>query len=130
MLILLTMTPSVRSTTPELVKENNLTADSTTSKEINRTDKESDLEVPTATRMGTSNTETTGNVVIATHQVTCKLNAGKEKQPELLWLTGTANLSEETTKEFAKLNLKKMNYWDTSGNPRATAAIPSRTRKV
>ena len=125
------MTPSIRSITQELVKENNLTADSTTSKEINSTDKESDLKVPTATRTGTSRTEMIGNVVIAMPRVTCKQNAGKEKQPELLWLTGTANLSEETTKEFAKLNQKKpTTCWDTSGNLRVKVAIPSRIRKA
>jgi hypothetical protein len=126
------MTPSIRVTTQELVKENNLTADSTTSKEINRTDKESDLEVTTATRMGTSKTETTGNVVIATPRGTCKLTAEKEKQPELLWLTGTANLSEETTKEFAKsLTQKKpTTCWDTSNNHRDKVVASSRTRII
>jgi hypothetical protein len=129
------MTPSIRSTTQELVKENNLTADSTTSKETNRTDKESDLEVPTATRMGTSKTETTGNVVIATPRVTCKLTAEKEKQPELLWLTGTANLSEETeetTKEFVKSLTQKQptTCWDTSNNHRDKVVASSRTRII
>jgi hypothetical protein len=106
-----------RSTTPELVKENNHTADSTTSKEINSTDKVSDLEVPTATRTGTSRTEKTGNVVTAMPRATCKPNVKKESRPELLWLTETANLSEETTKEFVKLNQKKQTTcWDTSNN--------------
>jgi hypothetical protein len=126
------MTPSIRSTTQELAKENNLTADSTTSEAINRTDKESDLEVPTATRMGTSKTETTGNVVTATPRVTCKLTAEKEKQPELLWLTGTANLSEETTKEFAKSLTQKQptTCWDTSNNHRDKVVASSRTRII
>ncbi len=126
------MTPSIRSTTQELAKENNLTADSTTSKEINSTDKESDLEVPTATKTGTSKTETTGNVVIATPRVTCKPNAEKESQPELLWLTGTANLSEVTTKEFAKsLTQKKpTTCCDTSNNHRDKVVVSSRTRII
>jgi hypothetical protein len=78
--------------------------------------------------MGTSRTRRTGNVVTATPRATCKPNAERESQPELLWSTVTANLSEE--KESMKLNLKKTNYWDISGNPRVTGVTPSRTRKV
>jgi hypothetical protein len=82
--------------------------------------------------MGTSKTETTGNVVTATPRVTCKPTAEKEKQPELLWLTGTANLSEETTKEFAKSLTQKQptTCWDTSNNHRDKVVASSRTRII
>jgi hypothetical protein len=125
------MRPSVRSITPELVKVNNLTPDSTTSKEINSTDKESDLEVTTATRTETSRKEKTGSAVTATPRATCKPTVEKESRPEPLWLTNTANLSEETTREFIKLNQKKeTNCWDTSDNLRVKVATPSRLWKI
>jgi hypothetical protein len=94
-------------------------------------DKESDLEVTTATRTETSRTEKTRSAVTATPQATCKPTVEKENQPEPLWLTDTANLLEETTREFGKLNQnKETNYWDTSGNLRVKVAIPSRIRKA
>jgi hypothetical protein len=64
-------------------------------------------------------------------RVTCKPDAEKESQPELLWLTGTKNLSEETTKEFAKLNPKKpTTCWDTSNNHLDKVVVLSRTRII
>ena len=124
------MRPSVRSITPELVKADNLIADSITSREINQTDKESDLEVTTtATRTKTSRTEKTGSAVTVTPQDTCKPIVERERLPEHLWWTDTANLSEETTREFVKLNQKKeTNYWDTSDNLQVKVAAPSRIR--
>ncbi len=60
------------------------------------------------------------------------MQAEKENQPELLCLTGTANLSEETTKEFAKLLTQKKptTCWDTSNNHRDKVVVLSRTRII
>jgi hypothetical protein len=93
---------------PELVKADNLIADSITSREINQTDKESNLEVTTtATRTKTSRTKKTGSAVTVMPQDTCKPIVERERLPEHLWWTDTAYLSEETTREFVKLNQKK-----------------------
>ncbi len=60
--------PSIRSTTAELVKADNLIADLTTSRAINRMDKESNLGVTTttATKTETSRTEKTGSAFTVT----------------------------------------------------------------
>ncbi len=62
---------------PELVKENNLIEDSTTSKTLNRMDKKSDREVTTTTvtRTETSKTEKTGSAIIVMPLVSCKQTA-------------------------------------------------------
>jgi hypothetical protein len=81
--------------------------------------------------MGTSRTEKTGNVVTAMPRATCKPTVKKVSRPELLWLTDTANLSEETTKEFMKLNQKKeTTCWDTSNNLRVQGAVSSRIKII
>jgi hypothetical protein len=64
-------------------------------------------------------------------RATCKPNVEKESRPELLWLTEMANLSEETTKEFVKLNQKKQTtYWDTSNNLLDKVVVSSRIRII
>jgi hypothetical protein len=70
---------------PELVKENNLIEDSTTSKTLNRMDKESDREVTTTTvtRTETSKTEKTGSAIIVMPLGICKQTAVNQRQTEL-----------------------------------------------
>jgi len=71
---------------PKLVKGNNLMEDSTTSKTLNRMDKESDWEVTTTTvtRTETSRTGKTGSAIIEMPLGTCKQTAVNQKQTELL----------------------------------------------
>jgi len=79
-------TLSTRSITPELDREDNLFEGSIISGITNllEVDKESDPEMPItmATRMATR-TVKTEKAIIAIPQVTCKLTAEKERQPEL-----------------------------------------------
>jgi hypothetical protein len=60
-------------------------------------------------------------------RATCKPTVKRESLPELLWLTNRANLSEETTREFVKLNQRKQTTcWDTSNNIQEKVVVSSR----
>jgi hypothetical protein len=83
-------------------------------------DKEDALDIKEMIRRFENSANAMGladNVTTVTPQGTCKPTVERESLPELLWWTDTANLSEETTREFVKLNQKKeTTCWDTSNN--------------
>jgi len=96
---------------------------------LQEADRESIPETLTTTATKTATkTGKTGSAVTAIPQATCKMTAGKERQPK--W-TETVNLSGDRTKQVEKYNpKKKAGSWGTSDNSSGAVVTLSRIRII